>query len=127
MSCKILKILFFLILTVSVLAGCSTQDTGTLTFHANGENFVRQGFVSKDGWSISFDNVFITLDKITAYQTEPPYNPHEGGKVESGTKVSLEGAYTVDLAQGSSDANPVFVGEVKGAPIGQAASPQIHN
>jgi len=45
-----------------VLASCAGGGaTGKLQFYANGEDFVRQGFVSKDGWSISFDHVYITL------------------------------------------------------------------
>ena len=54
-----------------VLAGCgSGGEGGTLQINANGEDFVRQGFVSKDGWSITFDHVYITLADITAYQTD---------------------------------------------------------
>ena len=34
----------------AILAGCSPRaSSGTLEFYANGEDFVRQGFVSKDG------------------------------------------------------------------------------
>jgi len=33
------------------------DSTGTLQFVANGEDFIRQGFTSKDGWNISFDEV----------------------------------------------------------------------
>jgi hypothetical protein len=64
-----------LLILVMVLAGCPGKATGTLEFYANGEDFVRQGFVSKDGWSIQFDHVYITLDGIAAYQTDPPYAP----------------------------------------------------
>ena len=49
-------------LLAAALAGCSdddltenpTQATGTLEFFANGEDFIRQPFVSKDGWEIAF-------------------------------------------------------------------------
>jgi len=64
-----------------ILTGCAGGGaTGRLQVYANGEDFVRQGFVSKDGWSINFDHVYITLADITAYQTEPPYDPHSGGR-----------------------------------------------
>ncbi len=33
-------------------AVAESEGTGTLEIVANGEDFVRQGFVSKDGWAI---------------------------------------------------------------------------
>ena len=96
-----------------VLAGCGGGGAvGTLQFHANGEDFVRQGFVSKDGWSISFDHVYITLADITAYQTDPPYDPHDGGSIKGKVTSGLDQAYTVDLAEGGADAEPIVVGEL---------------
>jgi hypothetical protein len=116
---KSLRYVFLLTLISAVLVGCSAQETGTLEFRANGEDFVRQGFVSKDDWSMRFDNVFITLDGITAYQTDPPYDPHEGGTIDAKVTASLDGSFTVDLAQGGEDADPIFVGKVTDAPAGQ--------
>ncbi|MEO1288023.1 MAG: DUF4382 domain-containing protein, partial [Chloroflexota bacterium] len=52
--------------------------TGTLEFHANGEDFVREGFVSKDGWIINFDHVWVSLSNVRAHQTNPPYDPFAG-------------------------------------------------
>ena len=105
------------LLASCMLAGCGSAK-GTLQFNANGEDFVRQGFVSKDGWAITFDHVYITLADITAYQSDPPYDPHTGGEVQSKASVSLDGAYTVDLAEGGDDAPPILVGEVQDAPEG---------
>lgn len=103
-----------------MLSGCSGGDkTGTLQFYANGEDFVRQGFVSKDGWSISFDHVYITLADITAYQTDPPYDPHDGGSISGKVTIGLDQAYTIDLAEGGEDAPPILVGEAQDAPAGQ--------
>jgi len=104
-----------------VLAGCggSGGATGALQFHANGEDFVRQGFVSKDGWSINFDHVYITLADITAYQTDPPYDPHSGAEIDGKIKVSLDKVYTIDLAEGDEGAPPIFVDEVSDVPVGQ--------
>ena len=102
------------------LSGCAGGDeTGTLQFYANGEDFVRQGFVSKDGWSISFDHVYVTLANITAYQTDPPYNPHDGGDISGTVTVGLDKAYIVDLAEGGEDAPPIFVDELPDAIAGQ--------
>lgn len=95
-----------------------TQETGTLQFTANGEDFVRQGFVSKDGWAITFDHVYVNLSDITAYQSEPPYDAHAGGAVQAQNKVALAGTHTVDLAQGDESASPILVGEAADAVSG---------
>lgn len=119
-----------LLLTAScVLVSCSgnegdtdstgdANEVGTLKFMTNGEDFVRQGFVSKDGWSITFDHVYITLSHITAYQTNPPYDAHEGGKIDGNVKAKIDGIHTVDLAEGAETAAPIFVGEVGDATTG---------
>jgi hypothetical protein len=107
------------LLTSGILVGCGgTVDKGTLQFNANGEDFVRRGFVSKDGWAIFFDHVYVTLADVTAYQSDPPYDPHSGGEVEAEVTAGLGGAHTVDLAEGGEDAPPILVGEVKDAPAG---------
>jgi len=116
---------------ILVLSGCSSGNqsdtqtsakneaqTGTLQFYANGENFIRQGFVSKDGWALTFDHVYVTLAGITAYQADPPYDPDKGGEIQAKARVNLPGAHTVDLAEGGEDAPPILVGEVKDAPAG---------
>jgi hypothetical protein len=108
-----------LLVTTTILSGCTGGgETGTLQFYANGEDFVRQGFVSKDGWSIAFDHVYITLANITAYQTDPPYEPHTGDSINGKVTVGLDQVYTVDLAEGGEDAPPLLVGEVPDAPAG---------
>ena len=35
----------------------ASTGEGSLVLVANGEDFVRQGFVSKDGWSINFEHL----------------------------------------------------------------------
>lgn len=109
-----------LFVTSIILSGCSGGGGGgTLQFYANGEDFVRQGFISKDGWSISFDHVYITLADITAYQTDPPYDPHDGGDISGDVTLNIVGVYTVDLAEGGEDAAPMLVAEWTEAPAGQ--------
>ena len=104
----------------SVLIGCAEEEVevGTLQFYANGEDFVRQGFVSKDGWSVNFDHVYVTLADVAAYQTDPPYDPHTGGYIDADVEVGLAGVYTVDLAERSEDADPILVGQVEDADAG---------
>lgn len=119
-----------LILALTLVAGCGSQtsetgaeadkgaqtETGTLEFRANGEDFVRQGFVSMDGWNITFDNVYVTLAEITAYQTDPPYDPDSHTAIDSDNKVALSGNFTVDLAEGDENAETILVGTVDAAP-----------
>ncbi|MBO8128355.1 MAG: DUF4382 domain-containing protein [Peptococcaceae bacterium] len=126
-------------LVAVVLSGCGSgteQDTetgtsneaasqtsgetqvGTLEFRANGEDFVRQGFVSKDGWAITFDHVYVTLADVTAYQCETPYDAHKGGKPQAAVEVVRPGTHTVDLAEGGEDAPPILVGKVEDVPVG---------
>jgi hypothetical protein len=94
------------------------QESGTLQIRANGEDFIRKGFVSKDGWQINFDRVYVTLSDVTAYQSDPPFDPESGKTLEAKEKVSLDQTQTVDLAQGDENAEPILVGEVK-APAGR--------
>ena len=117
---KRLSVLATCVLLASVIiVGCApAAEKGTLQFYANGEDFVRQGFVSKDGWSITFDHIYITLADITAYQSDPPYDPHAGSEVKAAVKVGLGETYTIDLAEGGEDVPPIFVGEVKDAAVG---------
>lgn len=117
---KSLVILTTLALLVSILlAGCgSEKDKGSLTFYANGEDFARQGLVSKDGWNVSFEHIYVTLADVRAYQTDPPYDAHQGGDVKAKETVKLDQTYTVDLAKGGSDAPPILVDQVSDAPVG---------
>ena len=107
---NVLAILVLAVFSIS-LAACGSPK-GTLEFYANGEDFVRQGFVSKDGWAITFDHVYVNLTAIKSYQTDPPYDPHSGGKVSAKKEISLPGTHTVDLAEGGEDADPILVGKV---------------
>lgn len=118
------KKLFIPVITLSILTimfgGCAGGGgaTGKLQFYANGEDFVRQGFVSKDGWSITFDHVYITLSDIAAYRTEPPYDPTSGADIEAKSTVALDEVYTMDLAKGGEDTPPLLVAEVLDVPVG---------
>lgn len=130
-----------LVLTPGLVYGCASNETpeaeapieepaiasadesasgepGTLAIYANGEDFVRQGFVTKDGWEISFDHLYVNLADVTAYQTDPPYDPDAAESLQAKEQVSLDQAKTVDLAEGDENAEPVLVGEIQ-APPGQ--------
>lgn len=113
------NVLSFIILLLSILiiSGCRNND-GIMTFRANGEDFVKAGFVSKDGWNITFENIYLSLSDIIAYQTAPPYNPHSEEEIFSNNKILLNDNFIVDLAEGEENAIPVFVGEVNNVPVG---------
>lgn len=110
-----------LILLMLVVGGSmvAAQDgQGILEFYANGEDFVRQGFISKDGWQITFDRLPISIADVVAYQAEQPYDTEEGGEVEAGTVIALADSFVVDLAEGDEDADLLFLASVEDAPEG---------
>jgi hypothetical protein len=92
-----------------------TELPGMLTFYANGEDFIREGFVTKDGWKLTFRHLYVTLDNVKAYQTDPPFDPHEDTRIISIETVELQGPITVDLA--FSD-GPVSLGDLTSVPAG---------
>lgn len=80
---------------------------GSLEFFANGEDLATEGFqapmLTKDGWTIAFDHVFVTLAGISGYQADPPYDAHEGGEIRAAVQVEAQGTYTIDLAAADAD------------------------
>ena len=99
-------------------ATVAAEGTGELTIRANGEDFVRQGFVTKDGWQVDFDHVYVTLTEITAYQTDPPFDAEAGGEPEATETVVIAETTTVDLAAGDEAAEPITVKTLE-APAGR--------
>lgn len=89
---------------------------GTLNFTADGEEFIREGFLSKDGWELTFEQAYVTMSGITAYQTEPPYDTDQGWDIDYQVKVELDGIYTVNLALPASD--PAELGKLAEVPAG---------
>ncbi|NJN62386.1 MAG: hypothetical protein HC795_13400 [Coleofasciculaceae cyanobacterium RL_1_1] len=65
---------------------------------ANGEDFVREGFTSKDGWAIAFDQVNVSLGEVVPLQGEVP-----------GEAIAPQ---MVDLAAGDETAEPIALGTV---------------
>ena len=94
------------------------ETTGDLVFAANGEDFVRAGFISSDGWHITFRHVYVTITDVAAYQTNPPYDPHTGEEIIGDVQVGLPGVFTIDLAEGDENAEPVIVGALEDVPAG---------
>ena len=109
--------------------GGGDVETGTLIFTMNGEDFAREGFTSKDGWAISFDNLYINIEGPTAFQVVDPEAANrikpEGPRAHAGhphadipegaANEALIAAFFVDVAQG---AGPTEIGRIDDAPIG---------
>lgn len=93
----------------------ASGGSGTITLVANGEDFVRQGFISKDGWRIDFEHVYVTLDDVTAYQSDPAFDPDKDQEIKAKQEVTLvSDPMTVDLAAGGENADPIMVTEKQG-------------
>ncbi|HEY9866012.1 MAG TPA: hypothetical protein V6D21_17710 [Candidatus Obscuribacterales bacterium] len=120
-------------LIIAALMGCAQPETpqvqntpniaqtgeiGTVKFQANGKDFVRKGLVSKDGWTIKFDHVYLNFVDAMAYQADPPYNAETGTQPNAKTNISLVVKKTVDLAEGDDTAQAIIVNEVP-APAGK--------
>ncbi|MEO1590532.1 MAG: DUF4382 domain-containing protein [Cyanobacteria bacterium J06632_22] len=94
----------------------SDAAVGTLQIEANGEDFVRQGFTTKDGWDITFDRVDVKLANIAAYQAEPAFDPDQDKSITTTqSPAEIAGPVTVDLAAGDETANPIIIGAVETA------------
>ena len=93
----------------------ASTEEGTLALVANGEDFVRQGFVSKDGWQINFDRLYVNFSNAAAYSTESSFEPQKGDtkdSIEYQNKAEfLNTTETVDLASGEADAEPIVVAQ----------------
>lgn len=77
------------------------QGTGELEIRANGEDFVRDGFISKDGWAIRFEHLYVGLADVAALQTKPPFDPDWGVKPNIQSHVNQAPVTVVDLADDS--------------------------
>jgi hypothetical protein len=96
----------------------NNQAVGSLILVVNGEDIVRQGLVTKDGWDLTFNNVYVTLSNVTAYQTKSSFNPEESKEIKPlQTIVLVDSPITVNLAEGDEDAEPISV-VTKNAPTG---------
>ncbi len=85
-------------------------ETGTVVFEANGEDFVREGFVSEDGWRIDFSEVYVNVSSPAVYQVEAAERsarhaghgddePEADDGPEALNRAVLEGDYFLNLKQ----------------------------
>lgn len=91
--------------TVSESSTASSTSDGTigvLSLTANGEALVEDGFVSKDGWAIAFDHVYLTVADVVATQTPDLAEGAEGADRNAIALALTNAPTTVDLAKDSS-------------------------
>ncbi|HHP7230661.1 MAG TPA: DUF4382 domain-containing protein [Xenococcaceae cyanobacterium] len=88
------------------------ESQGNLSLVANGEDFVREGFVTKDGWQINFERVAVNVGEVTAYQVESGFDPETEAAINSEIAVPLvKEPQTIDLAMGEATAAPILIQE----------------
>ena len=97
-----------------------TTKAGSLALVANGEDFVRQGFISKDGWNINFDHVYVNFSDAIAYSTPSSFEPQKGDtkkSIDYQERISfLSDSQTTDLAAGDASAEPILIDEANVTP-----------
>ncbi|AIE74051.1 hypothetical protein [Synechocystis sp. PCC 6714] len=92
---------------------------GTLLVRANGEERAREGLTTKDGWSLDFDHVYVSLAEINAYQIESAFDASTDAPLpDTAVAIAIPGPPVVDLAVAGKDAETILVGETP-APAGK--------
>ena len=80
-------------------------SAGSLTLFASGEDLATEGFtapkLTRDGWALEFSRITVTFDRITAWQTDPPFMA-DGAEI-SGAALPIGGPFTVDLVDADGD------------------------
>ncbi len=87
----------------------AAEKQGTLLVVANGEDFVRNGFITKDGWEIDFTKLRVSLGNVVAYQTETSFDPDQDQAINSKLAIPItKEIKVVDLTQeiGSKNLTP---------------------
>ena len=110
---KSLTVGLMILLMGSACSGAGSSGVGTLELRANGEDFVREGFTTKDSWDITFDYVYAEVKDAIAYQTDPPFNPDTDVELSSQADVKLVDAARIDMAEGDDTAEPILVEQVE--------------
>lgn len=120
MRCRSWLTLFTLAGSLLLFLPHTQAQAGTVTFYANGEELATEGFTSpeltKDGWTLRFEHIYVTLAAVSAYQTDPPFAPHRDDEITAARQVSLPGPFTLDLTGDA--AQRVLIGAVDTAPPG---------
>jgi len=93
---------------------------GPLTFFISGEDLATAGFtapqLTKDGWSLAFEHIYVTVTDVTAYQTEPPYQAQVGAALVATATATLPGRHTVELVADADAEDRVMLGSIEANP-----------
>lgn len=104
------KIIAISLILIPLLAGsCKKESGSSIIFTANGEDFIRKGFVDKNGWKINFDKLYVNIVDPTSYNS-------------NGLSSTLKGGRMVDLAEGDENAGPVIAGKTENVQPGNYQS-----
>ncbi len=88
--------------TDTAASDADESGSGTLLVKANGEDFVRDGFVDKDGWQLDFDHLYVTMTDITAARRDPSSEAEGEASLKPEQSVVYGASpVTVDLAAGN--------------------------
>ena len=94
------------------------DNTGNVLLVANGEDFVRQGFLAKDGWQIEFDRLEVSVSEAIAYQIDSDPQANLETNLQSQPQVTiLDKTTIIDLAAGDKNAAPIAI-NTKEVPTG---------
>ncbi len=111
------------LLTSTLLATALVSSpllAGTLEFYVQGEDLATEGFqapkLTKDGWALTFEQLWVGLDQVSAYQTNPPYDPQQGAPMAVIAEVSLPEVQVVDLVGQAASDHRVLIAEVEATP-----------
>ena len=94
------------------------DNTGNVLLVANGEDFVRQGFLAKDGWQIEFDRLEVSVSEAIAYQIDSDPQANLETNLQSQPQVTiLDKTTIIDLAAGDKNTAPIAI-NTKEVPTG---------
>lgn len=103
------KWVLFAINLVYIATGCAQRNpeisTGYLQLVANGEAFIHEGLVTKDGWELEFERVTLNLDAVVASQRGAiAPGDHQNTQQESKTVILVDDPVVVNLTEGKAGA-----------------------
>ena len=88
---------------------------GILKLTANGEALVQEGLVSRDGWAIAFDHVYLTVEDVIVSQQKG--TPSKTTEATTQTVSLVSDPITVDLVTPQEESRLVLV-ETQTVPVG---------
>lgn len=93
------------LLVCAALVLPASAQAGSLTLFASGEDLATEGFadpvLTRDGWSLSFTRILVTIADATAWRTDPPFTAD--GATIAGESLAFGGPFTVDLVAADED------------------------